>query len=172
MIRQEIIKLTQKATGAFPKEIRIEHPERKGFGDYSTSIALKLKKPAPEIVKKLKSNLFERVEVAGPGFINFFLAKEYLQKQVGEILKQKEDFGQLDIGKNSKVQVEFISANPTGPLTVGNARGGQSGYSIGGTRPGGDQNHPHLAGSPGIGVGHMGSALFMPRQDKPDRALV
>jgi len=127
MIRQEIIKLIEKASGASPKEIRIEHPEKKGFGDYSTNIALKLKEPAPEIVKKLESDVFEKVEVAGPGFINFFLSQKYLQQQVGEILKQKESFGQLNIGKNSKVQVEFISANPTGPLTVGNARGGPLG---------------------------------------------
>ncbi len=127
MIRQEIIKLIQKVTGRPQAEIHLEYPEEAGFGDYATNIALQIKKPAPEIVKKLKSNLFEKVEIAGPGFINFFLSKEYLQKQVLEILKQKEKFGELKIGKNKKVQVEFISANPTGPLTVGNARGGPFG---------------------------------------------
>ena len=63
-------------------------------------------------------------EVAGPGFINFFLSREYLQKQVSVILKEKEKFGQLKIGKSQKINVEFISANPTGPLTLGNGRGG------------------------------------------------
>ena len=108
MIRQEIIKLIQKATGRPQAEIRLEHPEKSDFGDYSTNIALQVKKPAAEIAKKLKSNLFEKVEIAGPGFINFFLSKEYLQKQVGEILNQKEKFGDLKIGKDKKVQVEFI----------------------------------------------------------------
>src|SRR3989344_1392961 len=68
-------------------------------------------------------SFFEKVEAIG-GFINFFISKEYLQKQVGEILKQKEKFGSLKIGGKTKVNVEFISANPTGPLTLGNGRGG------------------------------------------------
>ncbi|KKT17178.1 MAG: Arginine-tRNA ligase [Parcubacteria group bacterium GW2011_GWB1_43_6] len=105
MIRQEIIKLIQKATGESPEKIRVAYPEGEGFGDYTTNIALQL-------------------EVAGPGFINFFLAKGYLQKQVGIILKEKESFGELKIGRGQKVNVEFISANPTGPLTLGNGRGG------------------------------------------------
>ena len=82
--------------------------------------------PAPSfaLVLGLKSGLFDKVEIAPPGFINFFLSKEYLQKQIGEILKEGEKFGQLKIGKNQKINVEFISANPTGPLTLGNGRGG------------------------------------------------
>jgi len=142
MIRQEIIKLTQKAVASAgfrtPATVRVEHPEGEGHGDYATSIALQLAKnfklSPKNIAINLKSHilrtqsgLLEKVEVAEPGFINFFLSKEYLQKQVGEILKQKENFGRLKIGKNKKVQVEFISANPTGPLTVGNARGGPLG---------------------------------------------
>jgi arginyl-tRNA synthetase len=72
-----------------------------------------------------------RVEAAKPGFINFFLKKEYLQKEIKRILEEREKFGQLKIGKNKKIQVEFISANPTGPLTVGNARGGPFGDVLG-----------------------------------------
>lgn len=124
MIRREIIKIIQKATGLPWEEIKIGHPEVASFGDYSSNVALRLKKPAVEIVGKLKSDLFEKIEVAGPGFINFFISPKYLQKQVAEILKQGEKFGQLKIGKNQKVNVEFISANPTGPLTLGNGRGG------------------------------------------------
>ena len=124
MIRQEIIKLVQKATGESQEKIQVAYPEGQGFGDYTTNIALRLKKPATEIAGKLKSDLFEKVEVAGPGFINFFLSKEYLQEQVGTILKEKEKFGQLKIGQGRKINVEFISANPTGPLTLGNGRGG------------------------------------------------
>ena len=124
MIRQEIIKLVQKATGESQEKIQVAYPEGQGFGDYTTNIALRLKKPATEIAGKLKSDLFEKVEVAGPGFINFFINKNFLQKQIGEILKQKESFGKLRIGRGQKVNVEFISANPTGPLTLGNGRGG------------------------------------------------
>ena len=124
MIRQEITRLIQKATGVPQEKIRVTCPEGEGFGDYTTNIALQLKKPANEIARSLKSALFEKVEAAGPGFINFFLSKEYLQKQVSTILKEKEKFGQLKIGEGQKINVEFISANPTGPLTLGNGRGG------------------------------------------------
>jgi len=129
MIRQEIIKLIQKATGKSLKEIQVEQSE-KGFGDYSTNIAFKLKKPAAEIAEKLKSDLFERTEVAGPGFINFFLSKEYLQKQVKEILKQKEKFDQLQLGQGKKVDIECICANPTGQLHIGHGRGAFIGETL------------------------------------------
>jgi len=151
MIRQEIVKLIKKSIkelqkeGIFPQfetpEIIVEHPEDKNHGDYSTnivmSIAKTLKKNPLEIAEKLKYKIqdtkykiFERVEVAGPGFINFFLSKKYLQKQVGEILKEGDKFGQLNIGKNKKTQVEFISANPTGPLHIGNGRGAFFGHAM------------------------------------------
>lgn len=123
-------------------KIEVEHPGEKSHGDYATNIAIIISKimeknplEIAELIKtKLlsqKEEIFEKIEVAKPGFINFFLSKEYLQKEVGEILKQKENFGQLKIGKNKKVQVEFISANPTGPLTVGNTRGGPFGDTLG-----------------------------------------
>jgi len=122
-------------------EIEIEHPEEKIHGDYSTNVAMamaKIAKKSPlEIAENLKlqilkpkSELFERIEVVEPGFINFFLSKEYLQKQVEEILKQKKNFGQLKIGKSQKAQVEFISANPTGSLHIGNGRGAFFGDTI------------------------------------------
>ena len=128
MVREEIKKLISKAI-AKDIEIKIEKPEREEFGDYSTNIALQLKKDPDEIAKKLKAEesnarVFEKIEVVPPGFINFFVSKEYLQKQVEEILKEKEKFGTLKIGKNKKVNVEFVSANPTGPLHIGNGRGG------------------------------------------------
>jgi len=101
-------------------------------------IAKQINKNPLEIAENLKSEIlnfkssyFDKVEIAGPGFINFFISKEYLQKKVGEILKQKDKFGQLRIGHNKKVQIEFISANPTGPLTIGNARGGPFGDVLG-----------------------------------------
>jgi arginyl-tRNA synthetase len=129
MIRKKIIKLIEKATGQ--KDIHLERPENQKYGDYSTNIALKLKRNPRKIVEKLNSSLFEKIEIAGPGFINFFLSKEYLQKQIKVILKEKEKFGKLNIGRNKKIQVEFISANPTGPLTIGNARGGPFGDVLG-----------------------------------------
>lgn len=116
-------------------EILLEHPEETNRGDYATNVAFKIapllkKKPieAAEELKNrilsLKYDLLENITAADPGFINFFIKKDYLQKQVAEILKQKEKFGQVDPGKGKKINVEFVSANPTGPLHVGNARGG------------------------------------------------
>jgi len=144
MIRKEIKNLIEKAIKEFQKEeifpefeipeIKVEHPEEKIHGDYSTNIAMiiakQIGKNPLEIAENLKSEilnlksgLFEKVEIAKPGFINFFLSKNYLQTQVREILKEGENFGQLKIGKNLKLQVEFISANPTGQLHTGNGRG-------------------------------------------------
>lgn len=145
MAKEEIKKLLQAAIKilqekkVFPRfpapDIRIERPEEKIHGDYAANVAMiiakKIKKSPMEAAEMLSSKLrsqssklFEKIEAAEPGFINFFLSKEYLQKQVEEILKRKEKFGQLKIGKSKKIQVEFISANPTGPLTLANGRGG------------------------------------------------
>ncbi len=125
MVRKKIEKLIKDIV---KKEVKLEHPANPEFGDYSTNVALTAKIDPQKIVDKLKDNsLFERVAKAGPGFINFFLSKQALQGELAEIIKQEDDYGQSDLGKGKKVQVEFISANPTGPLTVGNARGGPSG---------------------------------------------
>ena len=158
MIRQEIKDLIEKSIKELQKEgvwavggwrpefeipeIKLEHPEEKTHGDYATNVAMMIGKIARKESMEIASLLglrfkvkglryFDKVEVAEPGFVNFFISKEYLQGQVEEILKQGEKFGELKIGKNKKVQVEFISANPTGPLTVGNTRGGPLGDVLG-----------------------------------------
>jgi len=125
MIRKKIEKLIKDIV---KKEVKLEHPANSEFGDYSTNVALTTKIDPQKIVEKLKNNsLFEKVEKAGPGFINFFLSKQALREELAEIIRQENDYGRSDLGKGKKVQVEFISANPTGPLTVGNARGGPFG---------------------------------------------
>ena len=125
MIRKKIEKLIEEVV---EKEVHLEHPANLEFGDYSTNIALQTKTDPAEIVEQLKDNsMFEKVAKAGPGFINFTLSKKALQQELTEIFKQADDYGRLDIGQNKKVQIEFISANPTGPLTVANARGGPYG---------------------------------------------
>jgi len=144
MIREKIRKLIEKSIkelqkeGVFPEfdipEIKVEHPEEKIHGDYSTNIAMiiakQIGKNPLEIAENLKSEIlnlksgfFDKIEIAKPGFINFFLSKDFLQKQIKEILKVGEKFGQLKIGKNIKTNVEFISANPTNQLHIGNGRG-------------------------------------------------
>ena len=110
----------------------VEYTNEK-FGDYSTNVAMILgkqigEKPqtvAQKIINNIeKSDLIESAEVAGPGFINFKIALPYLQKKISEIKEAGEKYGKSDLGKDLKVNVEFISANPTGPLTIGNSRGG------------------------------------------------
>ncbi len=129
MLRKKIEKLLKDIVR---KETELEHPNDSRFGDYSTNIALKEKIKPEEIIGKLKDNpLFEKVEKAGPGFINLTLSEKALLEELSEILEKKENYGNLEIGQNQKVQVEFISANPTGPLTVGNARGGPYGDVLG-----------------------------------------
>ena len=129
MIRQKIKDLIN-----YPDAV-IERPENKNFGDYSTNVALKLAKKekknpmdlAKEIAEKLASSqdaIFAKIEAVPPGFINFTLSNGYLQKQISEILAGKEQYRKINVGQGQKVQVEFISANPTGPLTLGNGRGG------------------------------------------------
>jgi len=151
MTRDEILNLIQKLIKELQKakklpkfdipEIQIEHPAEKTYGDYATNVAMviakQVRKSPLEIANLINLQLttynlqlFEKIEVAKPGFINFFLSKEYLQKQVEEILKQGEKFSQLKIGKGQKVQVEFISANPTGELHLGHGRGAFFGDTI------------------------------------------
>ena len=134
MIREEIKNLVEKAVEDLYKidvPVRAERPQDSAFGDYATNIAMMLKKNPQEIAAAIKSPILEKIEVKN-GFINFFLSKEYLQKQVKEILKKKEKFGELKIGKGQKVNVEFISANPTGELHLGHGRGAFFGDALAG----------------------------------------
>jgi arginyl-tRNA synthetase len=118
-------------------DFTVEVPENNVYGDYATNVALILaprrgsgQSPleiAEEIKSKIESDLFEKIEVVRPGFMNFYLKPEFLQKKIKAIIKQGKKFGKVDIGKKQKVQVEFISSNPTGPLTVANGRGGPMG---------------------------------------------
>ncbi len=117
------------------EEIEVSVPEKPEFGDLSSTVAFALKaqlKRAPrqiaeEIVTYIKSDqqsalLFEKVEVVGPGFINFFLKPETIQQALRELLAQGHDYGKLSFGRGQRAQVEFVSANPTGPLTIGHCR--------------------------------------------------
>lgn len=125
----------QKIWPKFPiPKILVEYPENPKYGDYATNIALRLSKfvrdnplkIAKYIATKIKhqtKNLFESIEVVKPGFINFKLSQKYLISKILEILKEGKNFGKSNFGKGKKIQVEFISANPTGPLTLGNGRG-------------------------------------------------
>ena len=117
-------------------EINLEEPREKANGDYSTNIAMmltrKLRKAprmiADAIVKNIKvGGKISKCEVAGAGFINFYLDDSWLYPVVETVEKEGSDYGKSDMGKGQKYMVEFVSANPTGPMHMGNARGGALG---------------------------------------------
>ena len=142
MIRQKLIELLTQAasqaqeSGKLPSvvlpEIIVEHPQNPEHGDYASSLPLKLARatgvkpltiaediagfiaPGPEI---------ESITVAPPGFINFTLKSGWLTGQVASILTTGGAYGNIDLGQGSRVQIEFVSVNPTGPLHVGHGRG-------------------------------------------------
>lgn len=115
----------------------VERPSNSANGDFSTNVAMagaRAFKKAPRaiaesIVKNLdlEGSLFDRAEIAGPGFINFFLSQQYYTEILKDITAKGENYGKSDFGKGKKVLVEFVSANPTGPMHIGNARGGAIG---------------------------------------------
>lgn len=112
--------------------LALEKPKQESFGDIATTVAMmlaKIAKKAPamiarDIVDHFEINPFyiEKIEIAGPGFINFYLARTCLQQAILDILDQGEDYGKSDVGKGERIQLEFVSANPTGPLNVVSAR--------------------------------------------------
>ncbi len=130
--RNEIKNLLEKSVkNLYNKEIevRIDRPAEPVFGDYTSNIAMVLKKNPQEIADSIQSDILERIEVKN-GFINFFLSKEYLQKQVEEVLKKKDKFGDLKMGKGKKIDIECICANPTGELHIGHGRGAFLGETL------------------------------------------
>ena len=122
------------------EKITIEIPKEKTHGDYATNIAMQLTKllrKNPRIiaeeliqsVNKEKANI-ETIQIAGPGFINMFMKKDAMTSIIKEVLEEQENFGQSDAGKGVKYNVEFVSANPTGDLHLGHAKGAAVGDSI------------------------------------------
>ncbi len=118
----------------------IEVPSRSEHGHFATNVAMTLaskkrlppKKLAELIVKNIedKEGIIEKIEIAGPGFINFWINDRAWYKALLEVLSNKEKYGSQDLGKGKKVIIEFVSANPTGPLHIGHARGAALGDSL------------------------------------------
>jgi arginyl-tRNA synthetase len=113
-------------------EVLLERPKRKDQGDWSTNVAMQLartlRKNPRDVAAKLCGHIpvgdgIARTEVAGPGFVNFFLTDSWMSDTVATVLREEETYGRSDTGGGRRVQVEFVSANPTGPLHVGHGRG-------------------------------------------------
>ena len=122
-----------------PSKIRIDHTKDNSHGDYATNIALMLSKQVKmspvELAKIIidqfeQKNFIKKIEIAGPGFINFFISQESSSSIVNDILAQAASYGCSDIGQGKKVLLEYVSANPTGPLHVGHGRGAAYGATV------------------------------------------
>ena len=120
-------------------EILLERPRQADHGEFACTLALQLAKttrrPPRELAQALvaampPSDLVEKVEVAGPGFINVFLTAAAKQSVVVDVLRSNSSWGQVDLGHQRRIQVEFVSSNPTGPLHVGHGRGAAFGASL------------------------------------------
>lgn len=128
--------------GVFPEaklpDIVLEVPPKKELGDFATNIAMQSAKAfrmnprliAQELTKRIQGEWLERIEIAGPGFINFYLKSNVIYDGLAALLKKGEAFGQLPAKDMKPVQVEYVSANPTGPLHVGHGRGAAAGSAL------------------------------------------
>lgn len=140
---EEMVKASAEKNGYAVTDVEIEIPADRKNGDFSVNTAMKLtkiaKKPPREIASALteafntEGTYIDRVEIAGPGFINFYLNDSWRYDGLKAVLQEGENFGRTDLGKGKKVMVEFVSANPTGPMHMGNARGGALGDTLANT---------------------------------------
>ncbi|MFK7829642.1 MAG: arginine--tRNA ligase [Congregibacter sp.] len=128
-----------RGTEVVPTPIQIERTRDQAHGDFASNVAManakKLGMPPRELAAALcealpANNAIASTEIAGPGFINFFLSKDSIGDVLREVLRHGTQFGQNDSGAGRQVQVEFVSANPTGPLHVGHGRGAAVGDSL------------------------------------------
>lgn len=135
--------LAAQADGALPAfdlpEIIVERPRETSHGDYATAVALQLARPARMAPLKIAAAIAEHlppidyldgVSIAPPGFVNFRLSPSWLQQLPERILADPQDFGRQHLGDGKKAQVECVSANPTGPITLGRTRGGVIGDTL------------------------------------------
>ncbi|MBW3110407.1 MULTISPECIES: arginine--tRNA ligase [Bacillaceae] len=121
-------------------DVILETPKEKSHGDYSTNMAMQLARVAKKAPRMIADDIvanfdqskasIEKMEIAGPGFINFYMNNEYLTDLIPLILDQDQEYGQSDAGNGERVNVEFVSANPTGDLHLGHARGAAVGDSL------------------------------------------
>lgn len=142
-LKQEIKASVIKAGLAEEEQIPdvvLELPKDKAHGDYSTNMAMQLARVAKKAPRMIAETIIEhfdqskasieKVEIAGPGFINFYMNNSYLTNLIPTILEAGDAYGKTNVGNNQKIQVEFVSANPTGDLHLGHARGAAVGDSL------------------------------------------
>ncbi|MGQ9571146.1 MAG: arginine--tRNA ligase [Thermodesulfovibrionales bacterium] len=142
-MKKEIRKILEESIKSLGFEtippIEVEVPPDESLGDMATPIAMSLskiikrhpKEIAGEILNSIKDkSKFEKIDIAGPGFINFAFSKEYLYSEIKKLLEDKRAHLRKDIGGGKRIQIEFVSANPTGPLHLGHGRGAATGEAL------------------------------------------
>ncbi len=138
VLREKVEKAIEELYREKPEGFKIEKPKEEKFGDYSTNAAFLLAKPlrkSPSVIAEelsrflAEDSMFEKISPER-GFINFSLSKDFLIKELESLITEGEDYFREDLGKGRKVQVEFVSANPTGPLHLGHGRGAVVGDTI------------------------------------------
>ncbi|MBN1959274.1 MAG: arginine--tRNA ligase [Desulfuromonadales bacterium] len=126
-------------SGLLPDEVQLEVPKNPEHGDFATNLAMTLAKPerrAPRQIAEVLTAalrdhpLCEKIDIAGPGFINFRLRSSCWYEVIDQVLRQGQDYGRGNVGNGTKIQVEFVSANPTGPLHIGHGRGAVVGDAL------------------------------------------
>jgi len=136
---REVIEKALKRLSVESVAVELEIPREERFGDISTPVAMTLsrmlKRPPRMIAEDIvglidERGIFERVDIAGPGFINFTFSMGYLRSGLRRLLSERERFLRTDIGRGKRVQIEFVSANPTGPLHLGHGRGAAVGAAL------------------------------------------
>lgn len=141
--KESLLKAKKEGALSFKElpSFTLEVPKDKTHGQYAVNLVMvlaKIERKNPRVIGEILINNFnsketciEKLELAGPGFINMHLSKEYYRLIIKNILTEKEVYGQSDFGKNKKINIEFVSANPTGLLHIGNARGAAIGDILG-----------------------------------------
>ena len=123
------------------ENVMVNLPKNSGHGDFSSNVAMilsgKLKQNPIEIAEKISKQLqssysefFDEINIAPPGFINFKLSQKLIADTIIDIIQKNHNYGKSTIGVDKRVLVEFVSANPTGPLTVGHGRGAMLGDTV------------------------------------------
>ncbi len=136
---REVLEKAVKTLGMENVDIELDIPREEKFGDLATPVAMGLskvlrrppRKIAEEIVNAIaEKEVFDRIDIAGPGFINFFFSKRFLSSSLKALLAERTGFIRKDVGRGRRVQIEFVSANPTGPLHLGHGRGAAVGAAL------------------------------------------
>ena len=181
LIRENIAQLVRQAltdaqtADALPSvavdEVAIERPQNPEHGDFASSLPLKLARPmrmnplqiAERIAERIPHDgLLQSASAARPGFINFALSQAWLQRQVDTIRQAGDAFGSIDAGGGQRVQIEFVSANPVGPLHIAHARGGVIGSALANAlqAAGYDVTREYYFNDAGAQIGHFSRTLL------------